>query len=77
MTCSTRPTPSFGRSPGPGGELNSFGLQGVCGWDRNTLLERKSIGIQTLRLDEAGNDQSRKIQFEPRTDVGVSLTERC
>ena len=28
MTCSTRPTPSFGPSPGPGGEHDSFGLQG-------------------------------------------------
>ena len=77
MTCSIRPTPSFGRSPGPGGEGDSFGLHGVWGWDRDTILEKKSIGIQALRLDEAGNDQSEKIQFEPRTDLGVSLTERC
>ena len=76
MSSPSRPTPSFGRSSGPAGEGDSFGLQSVCGWDRNTILEEKSIDIQALRLDEAGNDESKKIQFEPGADGGVSWVER-
>ena len=48
--------PQLWRSSGHGGEGDSFGFQGVCGCDGNTILEKRSIDIQPLRRDEACND---------------------